>query len=291
MAAPACRTTLVSAFAILLLLPTNASSADAPPPGTIDLGDGAFAVPLRSDPPAWYTPAVHERVLAASARGLAYDFASDVEVPLASPFLFIRPGAMMVSPSGCTMNFVYGSPGSYLLGSAGHCNHKRGEPVVVLAAPTLLAAIGTTRSAHENGIGDDWSLTLVYAQFQQHVDPNVAVVGGPQCDPYSGSASLTSPVPVKHVGHGLVIGTGGTPRVGVSTLMDARAFFFDSASTFGDSGSPVLTLGRPECPLGQAIGILTHIVVDVRKLPSVIAGTRVTVVPADVVPGDVNPIP
>ena len=33
----------------------------------------------------------------------------------------IRPGSWMIAPAGCTMNFVFGSPGSYSIGTAGHC--------------------------------------------------------------------------------------------------------------------------------------------------------------------------
>jgi hypothetical protein len=96
------------------------------------------------------------------------------------------------------------------------------------------------------------------------VDPTIAVVGGP-CGAYSGSGPET----VWHYGHGLVIGTGGTPRAGVALTWRADAFGWDGAAIFGDSGSPVRVTDL------KAAGNLTHLVVDTAWLPSFIAGTRI----------------
>ena len=90
-----------------------------------------------------------------------------------------------------------------------------------------------------------------------------------------------TPTVAKHFGHGVVVGTGGTPRAGVCPILTARggnAFAWYGASTPGDSGSGVVALAD------EALGDLTHIVIyDGSKgnpvgqiLPGMIAGTRMT---------------
>ena len=83
---------------------------------------------------------------------------------------------------------------------------------------------------------------------------------------YTGSGPET----VAHYGHGLAIGTGGTPRAGAALTWKATAFGWDGAAIFGDSGSPVRTTALP------AAGDLTHLVVDTKWVPSFIVGTRIT---------------
>lgn len=276
----------------LLSLPSLGGALDPLagfPEGSHVLPDGGIAVPEKRATPEWYTPELHAKVLAASAQGLLYNVAEDRPEAAGTNFLFIRPGAWMLTPSWCTMAFIFGAPGSHQIGSAGHCA-KVGDRVVIVAAPSLLAAIGTVKTSRDNGVGDDYSLTLIDAQWQRSVDPNVAGIWGPQGGTYTGTATLTSPQPVKQFGHGTVMGTGGTPRVGLSPKMDARAFYTDIPTIGGDSGSPALIAGSPAAPLGQALGIHTHQVIYLNH-PSIKAGTRLTVVPATVVMGDVVPTP
>lgn len=274
------------AFALAALPATGAGDALALlPAGAVALDDGRVAVPLRADVPTWYTPEVHARVLAASARGAALDVANDTDVPVASPFLDIRPGALMISPSQCTMGFVHGAPGAYRMSTAGHCAPRKSE-VVIVAAPGVLLAIGETEESRARGIGDDWALVRIAPHLQGHVEPGVALLGGPEGGAYGGGATTLSPVLVRHFGHGLVVGTGGTMRVGVSTLMTTRAFYFDGVASGGDSGSPALVAGDLERPLGQAVGLLTHLIVSRPTLPSDIVGTRVTAIPVPVANGD-----
>lgn len=92
----------------------------------------------------------------------------------------------------------------------------------------------------------------------------MAVVGGP-CGAYYGSGPET----VWHYGHGLAIGTGGTPRAGLALTWKRDAFGWDGAAIFGDSGSGVRVTDL------KAAGDLTHLVVDTKWLPSYIAGTRI----------------
>ena len=93
----------------------------------------------------------------------------------------------------------------------------------------------------------------------------MALVAGP-CGAYGGSGPET----VWHSGHGLALGTGGTPRAGVALTWNAASFGWDGEGIFGDSGSAV----RVGTGL-QAAGDLTHLVVDTNWLPSFIAGTRI----------------
>lgn len=259
------------------------------PAGSYVMDDGRVAVPLKLPKPGWYNDVVHSNVIAASAVEMGYDVDKGTAVPLATQFLFIRPGTMMLFPSGCTMNFVYGSPGNYKIGSAGHCNAV-GDEVVIVAAPSLLVAIGKTVKSVDGGVGKDYSLVDIYPQFQKYVDPNTPV-GGPEGGAFTGSITTTAPQAIKHFGHGLVVGTGGTPRAGISTKTGGSAFYFDSPSMFGDSGSAVQIAGSAQYPRGQALGVLTHLVIGTKTLPSNMAGTLVTSVPASVTNGDINPLP
>jgi len=74
---------------------------------------------------------------------------------------------------------------------------------------------------------------------------------------------------VVHSGHGLVIGTGGTPRAGLVTYTglgdtgsNGNAFGWDGAASPGDSGSAVRNV------TGAASGNLTHLVVGADYLPA-----------------------
>ena len=83
------------------------------------------------------------------------------------------------------------------------------------------------------------------------------------------TADAYGPETVEHYGHGLVIGTGGTPRAGIALTWKTDSYGWDSPAIFGDSGSPVRVTNL------QAAGDLTHLVVDTHWLPSIIAGTRI----------------
>ena len=124
--------------------------------------------------------------------------------------------------------------------------------------------IGTVVARHDNGIGDDFALVSIKPALYPWVSATTAAVGGP-CGEYYGSGPET----VWHYGHGLAIGTGGTPRGGLALTWKADAFGWDGLAIFGDSGSPVRVTDL------KAAGDLTHLVVDVRWLPSFIAGTRI----------------
>jgi hypothetical protein len=243
---------------------TEASQLDlSSVPGAVPF-DGGYAVPIRAERPSWYTAELHQRVLQADGAPVAVP----AQAPLPSE-IGIRPGAWMVAPAGCTMNFIFQQGSSYAIGTAGHCVSSVGEPVTLLTlAPgtenPVLVNVGSVLTFRDNGIGDDFGLVSVRPELNAWVDPTTAVVGGP-CGQYGGSGPET----VWHYGHGLGIGTGGTPRAGAALSWRTDSYGWDGAAIFGDSGSPVRVTDL------KAAGNLTHLVVDTTWLPSFIAGTRI----------------
>ena len=308
----------VAATAALLVVPLAAPSAGpdltlgrsasavapASVPGATKLADGRWAVPLRADKPSWLTP---ELELAARQNkgkptpapeeapdpgGSGFAVAGPPVDGPAAGYVGIRPGSWMIAPSGCTMNFVFGTPGSYSIGTAGHCVEAGQDVILLTAAPPnqdvvgtgvpVLVNIGTATRSVDGGVGNDFAIVPVRPELQSWVYPTIAQVGGP-CGAYTGDGTLpdiaspfrgANPVEageaVFHYGHGLAIGTGGTPRAGAATGWTADAFYWDSPSIFGDSGSAVRIQNL------QAAGDLTHLVVDTRVLPGVVAGTRIS---------------
>jgi hypothetical protein len=259
--------------AVLIMLLTATASSAAPQLGSQDwraaegavpFGDG-YALPLKAAQPSWFTGELAAQVEAANGAPVA----APIDAPLPGE-VGIRPGSWMIAPAGCTMNFIFGSPGSYSIGTAGHCG-KAGEDVVLLTlapggANPVLVDVGTISKSVDGGIGNDFALVPIRPELQSWVSPTIAVVAGP-CGSYTGSG----PEPVFHYGHGLAIGTGGTPRAGLALRWESDAFGWTGVAIFGDSGSAVrVNTGM------QAAGDLTHLVVDSRWLPSYIAGTRMS---------------
>lgn len=232
-------------------------------PGATPYKNG-WAVPLKGATPSWYTADLAKRVHRANGQPVA----APADAPLPGE-VGIRPGSWMIEPYGCTMNFVFRKNGAYAIGTAGHCVDKVGQSVVLLTvAPggsnPVLVNIGSVIAHHDNGIGDDFALVSIRPELYSWVSPTMAVVGGP-CGAYYGSGPET----VYHYGHGIGIGTGGTPRAGVALSWKRDAFGWDGAAIFGDSGSAVRVTDL------KAAGDLTHLVVDSKWLPSFIAGTRI----------------
>jgi hypothetical protein len=257
----------VSIFALIAAAPATATSDTDIPKGAQPLPGGGYALPLKAETPDWYTPELHRKVLAAGEVGRSVPIPKDVKVPQSGlAFTGIRPGSWMFSPAWCTMNFVFGSAPNYSIGSAGHCGSV-GDEVVIIGAPGVLMNVGTITRSVDNGIGDDFSLTQIDAVWADSVNPSMAYWAGP-----TGTKSPAVGDPIVHAGHGLGIGTGGTPRAGVVTYGagpgDAgQAYGWDGAATPGDSGSGV------RHATGPAVGNLTHLVVGTQYAPAFIAGT------------------
>jgi hypothetical protein len=249
-------------------IPTAGAADQASlPEGAIPLDGGGYALELKKDTPDWYTPELHDEVVAAGRSGKTVPLPDGVEVDSALLFTGIRPGSWMIFPAWCTMNFVFGSAGRYYIGTAGHCTSV-GEDVTLVAAPGVLMNIGRTVSSVDNGIGDDFALIEVSAEMQDYVNPSMAIIAGP-----TGAKAPSFADPIAHVGHGLAVGTGGTPRAGITTWVgtggDAGGYGWDGVANLGDSGSGVRSV------TGEAVGNLTHLVVGTNYLPAYIAGTSI----------------
>ena len=232
-------------------------------PGSAPYGAG-YAIPLKAAPPPWYTAELAGR--ARKSPGSPVPAPSDVPLPGEAG---IRPGSWMVDPYPCTMNFVFARGSRLGIGTAGHCTDYRGQDVVLLTLTPgsnnpVLIDIGKVVARHSNGVGDDFALIEIDPALYTWVSATTAVIGGP-CGAYYGSGPET----VWHYGHGLAIGTGGTPRAGIALTWQEDAFGWDSPAIFGDSGSPVRVTDL------KAAGDLTHLVVDTNWLPSFVAGTRI----------------
>lgn len=278
--------------AVALVPPVVARSATTEP----DALDGATIVPISTAGPAWYDLAYHQQVMAAGTQGarLPDGVTMPAAAGLASPG--IRPGQWLVTViandqevgfAWCTANFVFQKSGTYGIGTAGHCAAKDalgGFPDVtayVVPPPTSgqlpgFYNIGKFVLSRNGGIGNDFAMVQIYPQYQSWVNPTMPVWGGP-----TGVYTSNDPTVVQHFGHGLVVGTGGTPRAGVAPIWTARkgtAFAWYGAGFEGDSGSGVRVV------TGEAAGNFTHLVVyDGTKnsvtgeiLPGMLAGTRMT---------------
>jgi hypothetical protein len=260
--------------ALLILVTATGASAATPTLGsspdwrTVDGAvpfEGGHAIPLKAARPAWFTDELAARVDAANGAPVA----APPEAPLPGE-VGIRPGSWMIAPAGCTMNFVFGSPGSYSIGTAGHCG-SNGEAVTLLTlapggANPVLVELGTIQRSVDGGVGNDFAIVSIRPELQEWVSPTIAIVAGP-CGSYGGAG----PEAVFHYGHGLAVGTGGTPRAGLALTWQASAFGWSGLAAPGDSGSAVrVNTGM------QAAGDLTHLVVDTNWLPSYIAGTRMS---------------
>ncbi len=125
---------------------TSAAGLDpASVAGSYRLPSGGWAVPVRAKSPDWFTPQLQQRV-ASGKRTVAPAGAVGPDVPL-SGYVGIRPGSEMIFPYGCTMNFIFGSPGRYSIGTAGHCVDKVGQPVTLLTiAPGTRSGRSTSSS-------------------------------------------------------------------------------------------------------------------------------------------------
>ena len=288
------RVTLALAAGALSLstIPSNAAATAARPPvpGAERFGDG-WAVPVSTEGPAWYDATFHQRVLAAGRSGvrLPEEARGDQRFAVGMVSTGIRPGTWLVTlttdPVGfawCTANFVFQKKRAYGLGTAGHCAAKDAlgaypDVTAYVVPPAGEGApgfyhIGTFVLSRDNGVGEDFAMVQIYPRYVDWLNPTMPVWGGP-----TGVYTADTPTVVKHFGHGLAVGTGGTPRAGVAPIWTARdgdAFAWYGVGAPGDSGSAVNVL------TGEGAGNFTHIVildgVPGEILPGMLAGTRLT---------------
>jgi hypothetical protein len=226
----------------------------------------------------------------------------------------IRPGAwiLIVTDDGislCSAAHVYGAPGSYRISTAGHCG-KVGDVVTMLGAVVegdtvhpLLVDIGrfsvshvspTDADGNDKQLGADWGLIDVDPSMQGLVSPTMAFWGGPQ-GMFTAQGDV-APTQIVHYGHGLALGTGGTPRTGTALTWGDDQFTFVGAITPGDSGSGANVLADPASgAVMPAGGIITHLWVDAafEEGYGVMGGTRATVVSGSLANGELvaSPVP
>jgi hypothetical protein len=259
------------AAAMLLVGASGVATATSDPSAEGDLRT------LDQPRPAWLTDELEAEIIAAGPQGL--------EVPLTQPTAALNPnclgtappyagtsgvsitavsaGTCMVSPSGCTMNFVFTDGTSNYIGTAGHCAGN-GKTVIAQIAtrvdPTdtvivTLAAIGNVVKSWNAGIGRDFALVKINSGFK--VVPGMAGALGPT------GVFCGDPVgqPVMHYGHGYIFFVEqGYAKAG-EVIPDLTLIFkFNNANGFnwvgyglpGDSGSGVMNAA------GLAVGDLTH---------------------------------
>src|SRR5437588_5107877 len=228
--------------------------------------------------PSWLTDQLQAKIVATGPQGL------EIPLPDAGPDATIEPnclgtapphagtdgvsatavsaGTCMVSPAGCTMNFIFTDGVSNYIGTAGHCAGG-GKTVIAQIGtrvdPTntivTLAAIGSVVKSVNNGIGRDFALVKINPAFK--VDPGVSGALGPT------GVFCGDPVgqPVMHYGHGYIFFVEqGYPKFG-EVIPDLTAVFkFTTPDGYnwvgyglpGDSGSEVMN------DAGLAVGDLTH---------------------------------
>ena len=240
-------------------------------------------------------------------------------------FFGIRPGAflLLIDEQGigwCSLAHVFGSPGSYDISTAGHCG-KNGTTATVIAGfgnrngvlNPILLDFGKFSTSRDGGLGNDWALIDIAAEYQHLVTPTMAFWGGPR-GTYTKSgavAGVTFPknslVPsisvtpdpflaqeIVHYGHGTGLGPGGTPRSGSAIHWGNTHYMFFGAISPGDSGSGANTLAGDSVGANmQAAGIMTHLYVDplMRQGLGIMGGTRATAVRGTVADGQLIPYP
>jgi hypothetical protein len=262
----------VAFAATALLLVAGASGAfGSSEPNT----DGTLTT-LDQARPSWLTDELEARIVAAGPQGLELRLTKEQALQVnclgtAPPYAgtdgvslsAVAAGTCMVSPAGCTMNFVFASGTSRYIGTAGHCVAGGRTVIAQIASrvdPTdtlivTLAAIGTVAKSWNQGIGKDFGLVKINSGFK--VIPGVAGGLGP-----TGVLCL-DPVgqPVMHYGHGYIFFVEqGYAKFGevipdLSLLVPfttSNGFNWVGYGLPGDSGSGVMN------DAGLAVGDLTH---------------------------------
>jgi hypothetical protein len=251
-----------------LVIALSAAPAQADEPRTLDQPE-----------PSWLTPSLEAKIMAAGTRGVDVRFPADASraalevncLGTAPPYAgadgvsitAVSAGGCMVSPGGCTLNFVFTDGTSNYIGTAGHCV-EGGRTVIAQIAtrvdPTdsvvvTLAAIGSVVKSVNQGIGRDFALIKVDPGFK--VVPGVAGALGPT------GVLCGDPVgqPVMHYGHGYVFFVEqGNAKFGevvpdltlLVKFADPQGFNWAGYGLPGDSGSEVMN------DAGLAVGDLTH---------------------------------
>ena len=264
---------IAAGLAVAVLFITGTSIAAAETTATGSEGDLRT---LDQPRPSWLTGDLEARIEASGVDGVEVRLQPNQRLEVnclgtAPPYAgadgvsltAVSAGTCMVSPSGCTMNFVFTDGSSSYIGTAGHCAGNGKRVIAQIATrvdPTdtlivTLAAIGSVVKSFNSGIGKDFALVKIDPGFK--VVPGVAGGLGPT------GVFCGDPVgqPVMHYGHGYIFFVEqGYAKFG-EVVPDLTAVFkFTSPNGFnwvgyglpGDSGSGVMN------DAGLAVGDLTH---------------------------------
>jgi hypothetical protein len=265
---------IAAGLAAAVLLVGGASIAAA---GSTNAGTEGELGTLDQPRPAWLTAELEAKIVASGTKGLEVNLGPRPNATqlnclgTAPPYAgtdgvsltAVSAGTCMVSPSGCTMNFVFTDGTSSYIGTAGHCAGN-GKTVIAQIGtrvdPTdsvivMLAAIGSVVKSWNSGIGKDFALVKINPGFK--VVPGMAGALGPT------GVFCGDPVgqPVMHYGHGYIFFVEqGNAKFGEVIPDLTLVFRFNNANGFnwvgyglpGDSGSGVMNAA------GLAVGDLTH---------------------------------
>lgn len=243
---------------------------------------GYVRAPAVAAAPDWFDADFEAQLRAAGGAALPIPDPNDFPLPSE---IGIRPGTWWVELApvppenplsipyrqSCTLNFVFeDSAGKKALGTAGHCINNLGDSVAVLTLDPsnpsleLIRPVGTTIYKRWLGTSgpteDDFGLIEIDPGAEDWVSPTAAFIGGP-CGTYAGSRT---PMTLFHVGHGTLVGTGGTPRAAsmpTPAFWQERTLYYIGTFFGGDSGSPVRAepdpVLAPEVSPKAAVGIFT----------------------------------
>lgn len=208
------------------------------------------------------------RLIAASASAAALLAVPQAHAgPVVNP-LVIQPGIQVQTPRGnCTANFVFQDAdgpfdptGQLYIGTAGHCGSLNDVVSTTVAAGESPTRLGTI-VFEDDGL-PDFALIKIDQALNGLVSPSVRYLGGP-VGVYEGPGDER----VGFVGHGKVIGTGGTPRYG---MLDSTGTYAATVTASGDSGGPFVTMD------GLAVGLL-HCSCGVGDPTGINAGTKAAI--------------
>lgn len=158
----------------------------------------------------------------------------------------IRPGARLVAPYDCTLNFVFrDGEGRLYVGTAGHCTDHVGQRVSARGAPDMGEVVYRRAPGHA-----DFALLRIDVEDERLVSPRVCGVGGPT----DAAPDVVANGTQAHVyGQAYGVREAGAARGRDGVLTDWRDDVWKGlfASSTGDSGAPVLLA------TGEAAGHLT----------------------------------
>lgn len=149
----------------------------------------------------------------------------------------IQPGAEMIAPNVCTLNFVFTDGSGFFVGTAGHCVAE-GDRVSAQDVGTF----GTVVMQVYDGGADDFALIQVDESSEILVEPTMCTFGGPtgvQEDAYG------SGLPVYEYGWGTATFLHPATRQRAHSHVSASGGLasWNGVGSGGDSGAPVIADG------------------------------------------------